>query len=203
MSSQRELIQKLQAEGLVGHVDFGTPFATPSASPVRPRTFQTPASALPSRFQNLSLGSPPVRSNSSAPSSPPETRLASPRSASPVKKREYGALSPSSNAVPSGVPPPDSPSRGARRRTIEKDLARLHDARAVERQRCVIVSYASANIKYTDACSSARNALMTPRAAEAKQQRVLSGINQRVQAQKRMLDYDENLETGSNTSWFV
>lgn len=60
-----------------------------------------------------------------------------------------------------------------------------------------------ANIQYTDVCSSDRNALMTPRAAEAKQQRVLSGINQRVPAQKRMLDYDENLETGSNTSWFV
>lgn len=56
MHAQRDLIRNLQAEGVVGAMDLSA-FATPVTSPTRGRSYQSPASSLPSRFQRMELGS--------------------------------------------------------------------------------------------------------------------------------------------------
>lgn len=161
MQSQRELIQKLQSEGLVSPMDL-SPFATPLTSPTRTRMCHTPASSLPSRFQRLELASnknsvehsprdSPTASTASSRdyqlSSPPTTVSDFSAPGSPSSKQRdlgLGILTPSRRPLPGAqntpkqATLPESPSRSARRKTIESDLARLQDSKAVEKQRFVL-----------------------------------------------------------------
>lgn len=139
MASQRELIKRLQAEGIVGPLDL-SPFNTPSASPVRPRALpRTPAESLQSRFSRLDVNS--ERSSRLSPSTPSREYFnSSSPSSSPSKKPDHGLgiLSPA-RPRQNGTPQkngPDTP-QSARRRTIEGDLARLQNAKPVEKQKCV------------------------------------------------------------------